>query len=117
MSNAVVVSVPCQVRRHEGRSCIATFSPEQPLTSYCALQGGIYATIIDRIILEAKNDFEEAGLEQETLQELKQVGGIPRFGSGDSDTSLLSLTSASHIYSSCHTFLFASLLLRPASLV
>jgi len=37
--------------------------------------GGVYAQIIDKIIAEAKNDFEEAGLDQETLQELKHVGG------------------------------------------
>ncbi|KAE9988745.1 hypothetical protein EG327_003225 [Venturia inaequalis] len=34
--------------------------------------GTIYETIINRIVIEAQNDFEEAGLEQETLQELKQ---------------------------------------------
>lgn len=40
----------------------------------CAIQGSVYETIINRIVVEAQNDFEEAGLEQETLQELKQVG-------------------------------------------
>ncbi|KIW08542.1 uncharacterized protein PV09_00510 [Verruconis gallopava] len=35
--------------------------------------GSVYATIIDRIIAESKDDFEAAGLDQETLQELKQT--------------------------------------------
>jgi len=45
-----------------------------------AVVGTVYAQVIDRIIAEAKDDFEEAGLEQETLQELKQVGGNPSCG-------------------------------------
>lgn len=41
-------------------------------------QGNVYSQIIDRIITDSKDDFEAAGLDQETLQELKQVSRILR---------------------------------------
>ena len=36
----------------------------------------MYSTIIDKIIADSKDDFEAAGLDQDTLQELKTVRQI-----------------------------------------
>lgn len=79
----------------------------------CALQGTIYDTIISRIVVEAQNDFEEAGLEQDTLQELKQVGDS---SSASVAITLLFCISASHNNSVHHTFHCAGFT-RPASLI
>ncbi|KAK8431119.1 hypothetical protein IWX49DRAFT_578070 [Phyllosticta citricarpa] len=38
------------------------------------ITGSIFGQIIERVVLASQNDFEESGVDQQTLQEMKEVG-------------------------------------------
>jgi hypothetical protein len=68
MSNTITVSDVHvqQPARHRRRPC------QRPVLTY--LQGEIYEKIIQEVINASQNDFEENGVQQQTLMELQQVG-------------------------------------------
>lgn len=71
MSNIITVCEPLvrrQLARRQRRRCQRTV-----LTR---LQGEIYEKIIQEVINASQNDFEENGVQQQTLVELQQVGHV-----------------------------------------
>lgn len=46
----------------------------------CLPQGSVYEAIIQKVIAASKNDFDEFGVDQSTLDEMKQVCGNYRGG-------------------------------------
>jgi len=41
-----------------------------------SVQGEIYQKVMDEVINQSQNDFEENGVNQQTLMELRQVGHV-----------------------------------------
>jgi hypothetical protein len=65
MSNAVVVSIP-QGRAHAGSGRVKTLANRDH-------QGNVYQQIIEKVVQTSLNDFEESGVDHNTLDEMKQV--------------------------------------------
>lgn len=57
------------------------------------VQGPTYAQVIEAVIAASENDFEEAGVDSQTLQELRSVcGDIPLYCLSSDGTSVASAT-------------------------
>jgi len=72
MSNAVVVSRPSgfadPLFRHLSPSSQGSNADDASRE-----QGQVYAAVIERVIEASKNDFEEAGADQQTLEDFMKV--------------------------------------------
>ena len=58
-------------------------------------QGDVYQKIIEEVVLASTNDFEESGVGQTTLNELRQVGRCPSHIRQQNST-ILSFSSSLH---------------------
>ena len=65
MSNSVVVSIP-KARAYERSKAMDRLANSDS-------QGGVYQMIMEKVIQASQNDFEESGVDQSTLDEMKQV--------------------------------------------
>jgi hypothetical protein len=71
MSNTITVCDPLVQQQHAHHRQ----RPWQRSVLTC-LQGEIYEKIIQEVINASQNDFEENGVQQQTLMELQQVGHV-----------------------------------------
>ena len=74
MSNTVVVSLALKVA-HACPSNQISFEKyiSNALTATRHIQGSAYAQIIERVVQASQIDFEEGGIERQTLNELRDV--------------------------------------------
>ncbi len=71
MSNKVVVSVHASVS--SSTACICGNHTDQRLYVLAHPQSQVYRGIIDDVINNVRQDFEEMGIEKEVLEELQRV--------------------------------------------
>jgi hypothetical protein len=50
---------------------------------FCAAQSATYRTIIDDVIANIRQDFDDVGIEREVLEELQRVSGAGRRWTSD----------------------------------
>lgn len=69
-------------------------------------QGDVYLKVIEDVIAGSKEEFEHAGVGQDTLGELQQVSSVDGSGMSSKEPSSIHSLSASFL----HKFLFESFL-------